>query len=242
MDAAYAARYRDLYERHWWWRAREAMLVELLGRLAPPGGFGPILDIGCGDGLFFPQLRRFGEPQGLEADAALVSEAGSALGPIHVGPFDDSFEPGRRFGLVLMLDVLEHLDDDAAALRRVAGLLAPQGVAVLTVPAFRLLWTAHDDFNHHRTRYTADSFRRAAAGTGLAVRRCRYAFHWLFPLKLLVRAKETLRASPAEMAQVPPPGLNRLFHGVCRIERRTWGRIPWPFGTSLVAVCGPRSG
>lgn len=239
MDPEYGARYRRLYERHWWWRAREAFVVELLARLAPPGGFGPILDVGCGDGLFFRQLRRFGEPEGVEVDAALVSDEGRARGPIHVGPFDATFAPRRRFGLVTLLDVIEHLDDDAAALRRAAHLLAPGGLLIVTVPAFRSLWTAHDDYNHHRRRYTAAAFAAAAARAGVAVRERRYFFHWLFPLKLLVRLKEAAVPSPPRLPEVPPPALNRALYGVCRLEQHTWGRVHWPFGSSLLAVCEP---
>lgn len=239
MDPDYGARYRRLYERHWWWRAREVFVVELLERLAPPGGFGHILDVGCGDGLFFPRLRRFGEPEGVEVDAALVSDEGRARGPIHVGPFDATFDPPRRFGLVTLLDVIEHLDDDAAALSRAAALVAPGGLLVVTVPAFRLLWTAHDEYNHHRRRYTRAGFARVAAHAGVATRERRYLFHWLFPLKLLTRLKEAAVPRPPRMPEVPPATLNRLLYGICRLEQRTWGHLPWPFGSSLVAVCEP---
>ncbi len=241
MDPEYGARYRALYEHHWWWRAREAYIVELLARLAPAGGFGPILDVGCGDGLFFPQLSRFGEPEGIEVDAALVSDAGRARGQIHIGSFDTDFEPPRRFGLITLLDVIEHLDDDAAALAHAARLLAPGGLLVVTVPAFRLLWTAHDDYNHHRRRYTRSLFAGAADRAGVEIREHRYLCHWLFPLKLLVRLKETLRAEAPAMPEVPSPGINRLFYRICRLEQRSWGRLAWPFGSSLLAVCGAKT-
>lgn len=235
MDAEYGARYRELYQRHWWWRAREAKIAGLLERLAPPGGFGAILDVGCGDGLFFDRLRRFGEPRGIESEAALVSEENR--GRITIAPFDERFVPGERFGLILMLDVVEHLDDDVAALRHARSLLAPGGLLIATVPAFRLLWTAHDDTNHHRTRYTRGGFVRAARAAGLEVRSARYFFHWLVPLKLLVRAKERLLPAAPAMAEVPSPALNRLFYGLSLLEQATWGRLPWPFGSSLLAVC-----
>ena len=61
MDTAYARRYGQLYARHWWWRAREAYLVAQLRRLRPPQGWRRILDVGCGDGLFFPRLRELGD-------------------------------------------------------------------------------------------------------------------------------------------------------------------------------------
>lgn len=239
MDPAYGARYRDLYERHWWWRAREAAILDLLGELAPDGGFGRILDVGCGDGLFFSGLARFGEPEGLEVDEALVTEAGRARGKIHVGPFDALFEPGHRFGLVTLLDVIEHIDDDVAALRHAARLAAPDGLVVITVPAFQALWTAHDQYNHHLRRYRRASLLAVAREAGLEIRSCRYLFHWLFPLKLLLRLKERLSPGTPAMPEVPAPGTNRLFYRFCRLEQRTWGRFAWPFGSSLAAVGEP---
>lgn len=241
MDPEYGARYRRLYERHWWWRARERAIVRLLEKLSPADGFGRILDIGCGDGLFFPQLQRFGEPEGLEVEAALVTEAGRARGTIHVRPFDESFRPPHPFGLITLLDVIEHIEDDVAALSHAASLLAPGGVMVITVPALPWLWTAHDDINHHYRRYTARSLERAARGAGLEVRARHYAFQWLVPLKLLVRMKEKLVSAPPSPAEVPAGSLNRLFYGMCRLEQATWGRLPWPIGSSLVAVLSRRA-
>lgn len=239
MDPAYAARYRDLYERHWWWRAREAAVLGLLARLAPAGGFGRILDVGCGDGLFFSGLARFGEPEGLELDEALVTAAGRARGTIHLGPFDALFEPGHRYGLITLLDVIEHIDDDVAALRHAARLAAPDGLLVITVPAIPALWTGHDEHNHHRRRYTRASLLRAAREAGLEIRSCRYLFPWLVPLKLLVRLKEKLSPSAPALPEVPAPAINRLLYAMCRLEERTWGRFPWPIGTSLAAVGEP---
>lgn len=237
MDAAYGARYRELYRRHWWWRAREAMVLARLEGLAPAAGFGDILDVGCGDGLLLDALARFGRPQGLEPDAALLSDYGRARGTIHVAPFDERFRPAERFGLILMLDVLEHLDDDVAALRHAARLLDRRGRLVITVPAFRMLWTGHDDINHHRTRYTAATFRRAAARAGVRIDELRYFFHWLFPLKLAVRLAERARRAPAAPASLPAAPINRACYAVSRLEQATWGRLGLPFGSSLLAVC-----
>ena len=236
MELDYAVRYRELYERHWWWRSRERFVEEHLRSRLPEGGFGPILDIGCGDGLFFDRLVHFGEPEGLEPDPSIVTDQGRGRGRIYEQPFDTDFDPGRRYGLILMLDVLEHLDDDVAALRRVHELLEPDGLLLLTVPAFRSLWTRHDDLNHHRTRYTRATLAPALEAGGLHITELRYFFHWLVPLKLLVRAKEALVAGEPAPPSVPAAPANRFFAGLSRLEQRTWGRLPWPFGTSLFAI------
>ncbi|MEM7354919.1 MAG: class I SAM-dependent methyltransferase, partial [Acidobacteriota bacterium] len=172
MDSAYAARYRALYEQHWWWRAREEMLVRLLWSIAPAAGFGHILDVGCGDGLFFDALQVFGQPEGLEVDAGLISEAGRRRGPIHLGSLDASFTPGHRFGLITLLDVLEHLEEPAAALVRARELLEPGGRILITVPAMHWLWTAHDTFNQHQTRYNRGELRQLLTAQGFTENRC----------------------------------------------------------------------
>ena len=70
MEPEYASQYRKLYEEHWWWRARERFVLGELQRNRPDGGFGSILDIGCGDGLFFAPLSEFGEVEGVEPDGS----------------------------------------------------------------------------------------------------------------------------------------------------------------------------
>src|SRR5688572_18724787 len=116
MKSEYARAYGELYRRHWWWRAREAMLLRELRRRSPGNGRGRILDVGCGDGLCFDELQALGEVWGVEAAASLVASDGPYQTRIHVGRFDRSFEPAAPFGLILMLDVLEHLSDPVEAL------------------------------------------------------------------------------------------------------------------------------
>ncbi len=159
MRSDYGEAYREIYERHWWWRAREAIILDVTGRRLVVRGSQQILDVGCGDGLFFDQLLKFGEVQGVESTAELVDPNGQHRSRIHVGPFDESFEPGERFSLILMLDVLEHMEDPVAALRKAWSLLVPGGTLLITVPAFMLLWTQHDVLNHHLVRYTKSSIR-----------------------------------------------------------------------------------
>ena len=238
MDPQYASRYRELYEHHWWWRARERLLLEELRRLCPTKGFGSILDVGCGDGLFFDGLSAFGEVGGVEPDRSLIDPHGQYRDRIHVGPFDDSFDPGKRYGLVLMLDVLEHLPEPEQAIRHALDLLGPAGVFLATVPAFNALWTSHDEYNRHLTRYTKRSFERLARAAGLRIDRRRYFFHWTFAAKLAVRVVEALRSSPPGPAAVPPRLINTSLDALSRLEASTVGRLPMPFGSSLLVVGG----
>src|SRR4029079_6109803 len=110
MEAEYVALYRDLYRNHWWWRVRERILLSTIERLieVPPVR---ILDVGCGDGLFFDALQRFGDVTGIEADETTLGERNPWADRIVVGELDESFVPRDAFDLVLMLDVIEHVSD-----------------------------------------------------------------------------------------------------------------------------------
>lgn len=236
MDTGYLGAYRDLYLRHWWWRAREALLTREIERLAASGPFGRILDVGCGDGLFFPTLQRFGDPVGIEPATAMLTPDGPWRNRIHAGALDASYQPTHRFGLVLALDVVEHLDDPDAFVAHVRRVIAPGGWFIATVPAIRALWTAHDDLNEHVTRYRRGEFTSLVASHGLEVVHARYFFVLLAGAKLLVRGLEKVRRPMLRPPAVPGAPLNAALELVCRAEQAVLGRHePW-FGSSLLVV------
>ena len=234
MREDYRDLYRELYLHHWWWRAREKLILKTLRAHEPAGGWKNILDVGCGDGLFFDRLSEFGEVEGVESSAALVNPSGGHRSRIHVRPFDENFRPGKQFSLILMLDILEHLPDPAAALRHALALLAPQGRLLVTVPAFQWLWTNHDVINRHFTRYTRTTFRELARQSGLCIQAERYFYQWLLLPKLLTRLAERIRDLPPQPSGIPPQRVNVLLYLLSRFEQSTWGALPWPFGTSLM--------
>ena len=236
MDSKYGERYRELFEHHWWWRARTNLIIETLQRLLSRGGGETILDVGCGDGLFFDRLAQFGEVEGVEPGAELVTENNPYKKRIHVCPFDEDFLPGRQYSVILMLDVLEHLENPVRALRHVAHLLKPGGRFVATVPAFMALWTNHDVLNHHQTRFTKASFRTVAGETGLRIEEERYLYHWTCPAKLVVGAVQRMFPSEPSPPKVPARWLNQILYKLSRIEQKTLTRLPMPFGSSLLVV------
>jgi len=236
MDPEYARRYRELYERHWWWRAREQFVLETVRRHIPKGGSRSILDVGCGDGLLFDRLAELGDVQGVESDASLVGPASLHRDRIHVGPFDASFAPAKPYGLILMLDVIEHLQDPVGALRHAVELLGPAGILVATVPAFPLLWTTHDELNHHFLRFTRRSFAALAHRAGLHITEATYFFHWVFPVKLAVRVGEAVRRPRPSPPPVPPPWVNEPLYWLSRLEQRLLTPLGLPFGSSLLVV------
>ena len=236
MDRDYGDRYRDLFETHWWWRARTEYIVETLRRYRPAAGWTTILDIGCGDGLFFGRLKEFGEVEGIEPSAELVSPDNADRSRIHICPFDEHFTSGKQYSLILMLDVLEHLERPVSALRHALELLEPEGTFVATVPAFRMLWTNHDVVNHHQTRYTKKSFRAVANDAGLDIDEERYLYHWIFPIKLGLRLAEQALGLKAKLPKASRGWVNESLYRISRLEQMTLSRLRVPFGSSLLVV------
>jgi SAM-dependent methyltransferase len=241
VDSAYGSRYRELFQRHWWWRARERVILNALRAHRPDGGWRDVLDVGCGDGLFFDELAKLPGVQlveGVEPSAALVSPDGPHRARIYIAPFDESFDTGRRYSLVLMLDVLEHLTDPATSLRHALSLLEPGGVFVATVPALMGLWTRHDDLNHHHIRYNKATLGALALEAGLRVDESRYFFHWTAAAKIVTRMKEALIPGDPALPSVPPAPVNSALYWLSRIEERVLASVPVPFGSSILVVGG----
>jgi SAM-dependent methyltransferase len=168
---------------------------------------------------------------------------GAALvrGDIHHPPFL------VRFDLIGLFDVLEHLPDDGAVLRRLHGLLEEGGTLALTVPASPALWSDVDVAARHCRRYTAAGLRDRLAGAGFRVVRCTPFMMSLYPPVWAARKLAGSRGAAAESpdrlrARVENelrvrPGINELMLGILGAEARWLARRrALPFGTSLLAV------
>jgi SAM-dependent methyltransferase len=234
MDALYAAAYPQLYADHWWWRAREDMLLRKIRRLLSNVPDARILDVGCGAAMFFDALEPFGHVEGVESDRAAAERSGRWRGRIVVGDLDETYAPTAPFDLILMLDVLEHIDHPERVLARARQILRPNGRVLITVPACMWLWTSHDEINHHVTRYSTGALRDIVTDSGLVALETGYLFQSLVVPKLLVRVKESLFQERPRLPTIPPPAINSLIQAWCRLEHRVAGRLP--FGGSAFAV------
>ena len=216
---------------------RERWVLQVLRQNCPATGWGSILDVGCGDGLLFDRLMEFGDVEGIETSREIVDLANPHFKKIHIGPFDDSFRPGKQYSLILLLDVLEHIPDPGAALRRCESLLKPGGSLVVTVPAFNVAWTNHDVLNHHMTRYRRATLLPLLQKAGFKIEDSAYWFQWTFPVKLAQRFTEKLfRLRPAS-PKIPLPAVNRALCSLCSLEHSILRPLHLPFGTTLFVRC-----
>jgi SAM-dependent methyltransferase len=137
--------------------------------------------------------------------------------------------------------VIEHVDDDAAALAEAARLVRPGGFVLATVPALPSLWGGQDDVSHHKRRYTARSLADAFERAGLPLAWSSYFNTALFPAIAAVRWSRRLVGRGAQEAvsdfeSARPGALNELLERIFAAERHAVGRVRLPAGVSLIAV------
>jgi SAM-dependent methyltransferase len=232
----------ELDDRHWWYRARREVLAELIRREAQPPADAKILEIGCGTGHNFAMLAKFGHVDGLELDDESRRLSETRLGrkvmssplPELVGVQD------RHYDLIGAFDVIEHVDDDLAALESIAAKLKPGGMFVMTVPAHQWMWSAHDVVNQHKRRYSRRTLKQLVEASPLKLRKIGYLNSLLFPLAVAERVASKLRGKENADLKLPPAPLNAMFERIFAGERYLVGRLPLPPGLSLFAVASAR--
>ena len=227
--------------RHWWFGAKHRIVRSLLRRYAPPASGRPrVIDLGCGCGYLLSLLQQDGyDAIGLDGSAVAVEFSRKRGVAVQQGRLPDQvpFEDASA-DVILFLDVLEHVPDDAAVYQRAVRLLKPGGIAICTVPAYPWLWTKRDDYHQHYRRYTRRTFRTLMASGGMQPVFVSYLNTLLFPVAMAERAVRKafpLKAGDGDLA-IPPLPLNAALREVYATERLMVGRVPLPFGLSVVSV------
>jgi len=228
VDEEYTADDHEFRENDHYARAKYDITLRWLGAAQSR----QLLNVGCGAGLFNELAHTAGfKVEACEPDPAAHAVAAAAAPKdvtVHLGGiFDAPITPGAD--LIVMHDVLEHIEDDAAAVTRMAELLAPDGRVVISVPAIQKLFGLHDEMLGHYRRYDRRSLTRVLERE-FNVERTRY-FGFAFIPVTAYFSRYRRRPYPTSSAGGTSI-VGRAFETVCRAE----ARVPVPFGTSVLAV------
>lgn len=237
MDRAVYDQMRAIEQDHWWFAARRAILsgqLDLMGL----DGEARILEVGCGTGGNLEMLSRYGRVTGVEPDEETRVYAQSRCGtPVLSGTLPlglPELEPG--FDLIAALDVLEHVDEDAASVAALAGLLRPGGRMLATVPANAWMWSRHDALHHHKRRYTRPQIEGLFRAAGLKLRKASYFNSLLFPAIASARLLQPLTGGEGRDDAMPSPLVNRTLKAVFAAEAPLLRHLSLPFGVSILVV------
>jgi len=232
----------DKVRRHPWWRARAKLALAALHaqHIRPPAR---IFDVGCGWGVNLQALEASGyHATGFDISRRileLIDQPNRQLVeaditkplPGGVAPCDGLFA----------LDVIEHLDDDQAAVRQFARLVRFGGFVIVSVPALPELFSEYDRIQGHRRRYLPETLRAAFAGTGLTVRSIFWWGAWMVPILRRTRRSAggtggTRSKTYAEYLRLPPWPLPCLMTLAYKSEHGRALRGRMRTGTSLFAI------
>lgn len=229
----------DVEDRMWYFRSLHGRLHDAVLRALGNPANARVLDAGCGTGGLlrrFQQWHPTWDLQGIDLSpvacdfarrrGCVVTEASvTAL------PFAD-----QSFDAIVCGDVLYHISEHAEALGEFARCLRPGGVLALNVPAYRWLWSYHDERVQSKHRFTRGEVLRLLRGAKLLPT---FATYWnTLPFPLIVLRRKVFPPSSAESdVKLSSPPVEALFNGAMRIER-TWNRfgLPLPFGSSVFAI------
>ncbi|MEH1970870.1 class I SAM-dependent methyltransferase [Nostoc sp.] len=237
MDFQMYQQMMEVEDKHWWFVARRSIIEEVIRKLNLPAD-AEIFEAGCGTGGNLAMLSRHGQVYAMELNEAARSFASDLqLGKIQPGflPNDIPFAD-KKFDLIVLLDVLEHVEEDTASLQALSAKLKPSGWLLITVPAYPWLWSKHDDLLHHKRRYMLHNLRQIVGDTGYHVHFVSYFNFVLFPLIAGVRLVQGLFNKGGNEQSMPPKLVNQMLTFLFGIERYLIGRLFLPFGVSLLLL------
>ena len=228
---------------HWWFRARRRIVLDVIRRCLDCNGRPRFLDLGIGVGGILAEVEHLGDATGMDCSDIAIAYASRRTNarlvkgevPRDLANLDGSYD------CVLMLDLLEHLDDDLDSLRQIPGLLTPRGILVLTVPAYQWLYSPRDVYHHHRRRYSKGEILSKLKASDLMPELISYYNTLLFPLAAVQRLVSKLtREQPGLDLSMPPRFVNNLFERIFASEKVLLGKVPIPFGLSVISVSRKR--
>jgi SAM-dependent methyltransferase len=217
-------------DSHWYYVAKSLMVeAHVRGRELS------VLDVGAGSGWFSRRMLQ----RGIARQAVCVD-------PGYAGDSEDSAGERRLSfrrsvdrvdaDVVLLMDVLEHVDDDIGLLASYVERAKPGTQFLITVPAFAFMWSAHDVYLEHKRRYTLKGLLTVVEAAGLKPVSSHYYFASIFPVALIVRLLGRFRSPTASDLKPVPAWLNRILLAVLAAERAVM-RANRAFGLSVVCHC-----
>lgn len=241
FDARYFDDLEALETAHFWFRARNRLIVAMLRRFFPRCE--RFFEIGCGTGFVLHGVRKAApgvELWGSDIFYEAIAVARRRLPDARLMQVDARRIPfEREFDVIGAFDVLEHIEEDEDALREMQRAVRPGGGVLITVPQHQFLWSVVDEYSFHKRRYSRRELFDKLCRAGFRVLRMTSFVSSLLPLMWLSR-----RRQPRAVAAFDPRAelrigraTNAVLETVMSVERGViLSGVSLPAGGSLLAV------
>ncbi len=237
QEIVYHTNYK-LEDEYWWFRAKFLIARDMLQRIVRLDPGDKILDVGCGTGGFAKSVSDLYRVGCLDmSQTALDYCAKRGLTDLFNSALEDFDPTAFRPNAITMLDVIEHIDDDFSVVKTAYDLLPEGGAALVTVPAFKFLWSKHDEVHMHKRRYRKKQLVELLEKAGFRPEFASYYNFFLFGPALLKRILDSFsnRKSEKPVDEVSD-SMNNLFFKIFKSEKNWLKSIRFPFGLSVIAV------
>lgn len=248
MDHLYYKEYYNLERNHWWFVAREKIIISCITKLINQNKVNnkeiQILNIGCSTGRSSEYLSKFGKVKSIEYDEFCCEFAREKTGlEIINGSITELPFPNESFDLVCAFDVIEHVENDKLAVFEMKRVLNKNGLILITVPAFMDLWSHHDVINHHFRRYKSKQIKSLfnSEVNGKEVFSSYFNFFLFPPIYIVRRISNLLKSgkerpgSGSDFETFKPGILNNVLYRIFNFEKLFVSRnVRLPFGVSFI--------
>lgn len=242
----------QMQEKHFWYRGRHRFLLAAVDRFtrAQPYPLSAI-DLGGGVGGWVRYLsdrraQRFPTLALADSSETALTMAKRVL-PLNVARYQIDLMNlvwEDKWDAVFMLDVIEHLPNDAEAVYQATKALRPGGYLFITAPALQQFWSYNDELVHHKRRYNRKDFLVLGQRTGLELCDARYFMFLLSPIYWLTRRGKNIADMNEEQRQlllrethkIPPTFLNKTLAAIFCSESSIGHVLRLPWGTSILGV------
>ena len=240
----------EIEEKHWWFLGRRKIMRDLVRKVVPASRAATVVDVGCGTGANIAALAEDYSCVGMDASSEAIELARRRFPRVQFLCGSSAGDLGglaRRTDLFLLMDVLEHVADDASFLSSLVAAMKTGAHLLITVPAGKSLWSQHDVSFGHLRRYEREQLQGLWAGLPVSPRLVSYFDTFLYPIVRGLRAIGRLRGRAWGAAgtdlSLPEWPLNRVLQKIFASEGRflvdlVEGRRHrgFPFGVSLIAL------
>jgi ubiquinone/menaquinone biosynthesis C-methylase UbiE len=226
-------------ENYWWFKGRRKIVYSILKSLRESHN-NVLIDVGCGTGITLREAGGFYKKIGIDESLIALSYskkrggAGLIKGSVYKLPLEDGYAD-----VILMLDVLEHLDDEKAALDQIYRVLKPRGTFILMVPAYQFLWSGEDEISDHKRRYVKNEIKSIIMSGGFGISNITYFNFFLMPViycAILLNKVFNRKALHESDLKPLPKIINSILTLIVYFESFLLKFISLPFGASILCV------